>query len=463
MNLGQFIFLAVFVVLIGFFAGFFFLLKNRNKYKKLYVDIYDRYKDVIDLDEYKEKVTKETKEILDSKNDEIMELDIDISNLKNTYAEKHKYFEKLLHEIHLYEEIEDIFSYGLYEPHFDFATSSKYKEEIQKVREKQKACIKDEDAAYCLIQWTVDGSKAKGKKQTKQYIKLMLRAFNGECDAMLSDIRWNNITKMEERLQKSFETINKMGEVHLTSITEEYKELKLDELRLSFEYQKKLHEEKEEQRLIKEQMKEEEKVQKEIEKKQKEIEKQLKEQAIMQEKLREAYEQGKKSEAEKFENRIKELNQQIEDNKRTVSQAQLTKTGHVYVISNIGSFGENIYKIGMTRRLEPMERIEELSSASVPFEFDVHALIKSENAPELENSLHKYFDSRRVNLVNSRKEFFYVKLDEIEKYTKEKGLDIEFTKLAEAKDFRESQAIRESQAKKKTEKQVVSEIVPASI
>ena len=261
----------------------------------------------------------------------------------------------------------------------------------------------------------------------------------------------------------SFEAINRIGEPHSTSISCKYKELKLKELQLAFEYQEKLHEEKEEQRLIKEQMREEEKLQKEIEKKQKEIEKQLKEEAELQKKLKEAYEQGKKSEVEKFENEIKYLNQKIEDSQRAVSQAQLTKTGHVYIISNIGSFGENVYKIGMTRRLDPMERIDELGSASVPFEFDVHALIKSDNAPELENSLHKYFDSKRVNLVNSRKEFFYVKLDEIEKFAKDNNIDVEFTKLAEAKDFRESQAIRENQSNKKTEKQIITDIVPDSI
>lgn len=443
--------------------GFLFLLKNRNKYKKSFLDIHEKYKDVIDLEEYKNKVTKETDDIIKSKDEEIKKLDSNISDLRNSYSEKHTYFEKLLHEIDLYEDTKDIFSYGLYKPHFDFNTSDKYKEEIIKVRNLQKECIKNDEAAKCSTEWTVNGSKAEGTKQTKRYIKLMLRAFNGECDAMISDVRWNNITKMEERIQKSFEAINKMGEPHSTSISFKYKELKLKELQLAFEYQEKLHEEKEEQRLIKEQMREEEKLQKEIEKKQKEIEKQLKEEAELQKKLKEAYEQGKKSEVEKFENEIKYLNQKIEDSQRAVSQAQLTKTGHVYIISNIGSFGENVYKIGMTRRLDPMERIDELGSASVPFEFDVHALIKSDNAPELENSLHKYFDSKRVNLVNSRKEFFYVKLDEIEKFAKDNNIDVEFTKLAEAKDFRESQAIRENQSNKKTEKQIITDIVPDSI
>jgi len=122
--------------------------------------------------------------------------------------------------------------------------------------------------------------------------------------------------------------------------------------------------------------------------------------------------------------------------------AQQTKSGHVYVISNIGSFGDNVYKIGMTRRLEPLDRVKELGDASVPFIFDVHAMIYSDDAPALENSLHKLFDSQRVNLVNSRKEFFKVTLEEIELQAKKTSSSVEFIKTAEAKDYNESKAIR---------------------
>jgi len=442
LNVGNIIAILIILSYFGFVIGFFLILKNRNKFKKQYISIYEKYKDIIDLDEYKEKVTSDTNKTIEEKNIEINKLNASILELRNNYSEKHVYFEKLLHKISLYEDTEEIFSYGLYTPHFDFNTSEKYKNEIQKVRESEKNCIKCEDAAICTEQWTVNGSKAEGNKQTKRYIKLMLRAFNGECDAMIADVKWNNISKMEERIEKSFDAINKMGETHSTSITKKYKDLKLKELRLAFEYQEKLHQEKEEQRIIKEQMREEEKVQKEIEKKQREIEKKQKEEAELQKKLKEAFEHGKQ---------------------RAISQAQQTKTGHVYIISNIGSFGENVYKIGMTRRLEPMERIDELGSASVPFEFDVHAMIKSDNAPELENSLHKYFNSKRVNLVNTRKEFFYVTLDEIEEYAKKNNINVEFTKLAEARDYRESMAIREAKNKKKTENDNAVKDIPNSI
>lgn len=423
-----------------------FRLYSNKKYecfeiKEKYNSLYNKYKDVIDLDLYKEDISAD-----------IEKLKSDLTELKSSYSEKHSYFEKLLKTISLYEEKEDIIEYGLYTPHFDFDTSEKYKTALLNVREAEKLLIKNERAAVCHSDWTVNGSLADGKKQTKRYIKLMLRAFNGECDTMISDVRWNNIAKMEERLEKSFETINKLGETHTISITSEYKDLKLNELRLTYGYQELLHIEKEEQRMIREQMREEEKVQKEIERKQKEVEKQQKEAAELEKKLQEAIGQAKQEEAEKYQSQIAKLNQVIQDSQRAISQAQLTKFGYVYVISNIGSFGENIYKIGMTRRLEPMDRIDELGSASVPFEFDVHAMIKSDNAPELETALHKYFSERRVNLVNPRKEFFYVTLEEIEKFAKENNIDVEFTKIAEARSFRESEAIRNAN-KKQTEKE----------
>ena len=127
---------------------------------------------------------------------------------------------------------------------------------------------------------------------------------------------------------------------------------------------------------------------------------------------------------------------------RAISRAQITKSGHVYIISNIGSFGENIFKIGMTRRLEPLDRVKELGSASVPFPFDVHAIAYSDNAPELENKLHKQFETNRINLVNNRKEFFSISLDDIEGWSKNENIDLRLTKIAEARDYRESLAIR---------------------
>ena len=164
---------------------------------------------------------------------------------------------------------------------------------------------------------------------------------------------------------------------------------------------------------------------------------------------------------------LEKLNAQIEKLKadliqaqqlkeRATSMAQITKSGHVYVISNIGSFGENIYKIGMTRRLEPMDRVRELGDASVPFNFDVHAMIFSDNAPELENILHKEFYDNRVNKINDRREFFKVSLDEIKKVAEKYGVKAEFTMIAQAEQYRQTLAL-ENEEKTLEQKKIEEE------
>ena len=463
------------VVIVGLITALILLISSLQKTKQKlvastskYNEIFNKYKDIIDLDEYKLKVKNEAEAIIEDKNTQVGNLDEQIKALKIDYTNKKVYYDRLVHEIQLYEEQQEIQSYGLYKPHFDFDTSEKYKEALEKVRENEKALVKNEEAAICTQQWTVNGSTSEGAKQTKRYIKLMLRAFNGECEALIADVRWNNATRMEERLQKSFEAINKMGETHTTSITNKYLKYKLDELRLSYEYQDKLHQEKEEQRQIQEQIREEEKVQKDIEKA-------LKESDDEEKRYNKALEQAKKemekAEGEKLE-KLKAQMQQLQlelaeamaKKERALSMAQQTKAGHVYIISNIGSFGENVFKIGMTRRLEPMDRVKELGDASVPFSFDVHGIIYSENAPELENILHKEFDDNKLNLINNRKEFFDVPLDAIEKVVRKYDSTIELTKIAEAREYKESIAIRMAKLNKVDETQTTSTVdIPDSI
>ena len=238
-------------------------------------------------------------------------------------------------------------------------------------------------------------------------------------------------------------------------------------MRLAHEYEEKLYEESEEQRRIKEQMREEEKVKREIEKAKKDAED---EEKRYQKALIEAKKQLEKAKGEKFEKLSKrimllqeQLNEAEQKKERALSRAQLTKSGHIYVISNIGSFGKNIYKIGMTRRLEPMDRVKELGDASVPFSFDVHAMIYSENAPEFENELHQIFNNQRVNMTNNRKEFFRISLDEIEKAVTARNNEIEFTKTAEAKEYHETLALLEVQNSAKPIHDLVEEKFPASL
>jgi len=258
---------------------------------------------------------------------------------------------------------------------------------------------------------------------------------------------------MEQRVDNSFEAINELGGVMHVSITADYLKLKLAELRLTHEYEEKRYQEREEQRKAREQIREEEKAKEEIEKAREDAEQEEERYQKALAKAREESEKATGAQLQKlteqissFESKLDEARQRKE---RAISRAQLTKSGFVYVVSNIGSFGEHVVKIGMTRRLEPMDRIRELGDASVPFPFDLHAMLYSDNAPDLESAIHGLLGDRQINLVNRRKEFFRgVTVDEIEAFVKSRGLSAQFIKLAEAKEFRETLARREKAAEK---------------
>jgi hypothetical protein len=349
-------------------------------------------------------------------------------------------------EILKFREDLECYDHGLYEPVFAFDISQKYKDAIEAVRDQQKAMIKDGTAAFCSTQWTVNGSASEGKKQTKHYVRLMLRAFNGEAEGIIADVRWNNVSRMIDRLEAAFIAINKLGETHQTSINREYWQLKLRELRLTHEHTEKVQAEKEEQRRIAEQIREEERAQREIEQALREAEDDERkyQQALV--RAREDLQRAQGEQVSKMERQITLLEERLreaEQNKqRAISRAQLTKSGHVYIISNIGSFGDGMFKIGMTRRLEPLERVRELGDASVPFEFDVHAMVYTEDAPALENLLHSKFGHQRVNLVNDRKEFFNVTIEELDAVLTANGYKVELIKIPEAKAFRQTNAMR---------------------
>jgi hypothetical protein len=360
--------------------------------------------------------------------------------------------QKLKQKLDAVEEEEYVQSFGFYKSKYDFGSSEEYKLRLEKIRAKQSAMIKNDMAVICHVKWEVEGSTKKGKKMTNEFIKLVLRAFNGECDAAITKVKYNNAKSLENRIVKAFEQINKLSETNRTEITRNYLNLKLEELYLTHEFQEKKHDELEEQRRIREQMREEEKARREIEKARKEAEQEVnrREQAL--EQARREIEQAVGRQREQLELKIQQLNQQLEEartnEQRVISRAQMRKSGYVYIISNIGSFGENIYKIGMTRR-QPEERVRELSGASVPFPFDIHARIFCEDVPEMENLLHQYFRDRSVNKVNERKEFFRVSLDEIALAVKNiaqetkivKETEIQFTKIAEAEQYRKTLAI----------------------
>jgi hypothetical protein len=408
-----------------------------------------QYAGIIDLDAHLadarrnlEQATQRRQE-LDSENDQRR------LTLNQEYEQALATFKQLKLEVSLLEEnIEDI-SFGLYKPHFSFETSNEYKTALENLRERERQIIHDGRAAVCARTWTVGNSATEGARMVKLNEKLLLRAFNGECDAALANVSWNNVTKMEERIRKSYEAVNKLGSVLYVSITADYLNLRLDEVRLTHEYEEKKHQDREDQKRIREELREEEKAQREIEEAREEAEH---EEVRFQRALEKAREEAAKStgaQLQKLTEQISSFEAKLDEarkkKERAISRAQLTKSGFVYVISNIGSFGDGVYKIGMTRRMEPMERIDELGGASVPFRFDLHVMLYSDNAPELEGALHRLFEGRRLNLVNSRREFYRgVGLEEIETYVKDRGLSAQFIRIPEAKEYRESLAMQQT-------------------
>lgn len=324
---------------------------------------------------------------------------------------------------------------------YESVSSEECKDKLVVLRMKQDELIKADKA---LVVTSEDS-----KKILNNNVKQLLRCFNSESKAIISNVTVKNVETARGNIKKSFEVLNKIFSTDGVALSYEYLEMKLEELNLVYASELKREEEREIQRAIREQLLEEEKVRKEIEREKAKIEKeeaQFKNEAgkLMK------YLQKCTNDIEKnlYIEKIKELEDKLKllekDKENVLQREQNTRAGFVYIISNIGSFGESVYKIGMTRRLEPMDRIKELSDASVPFPFDVHAIIFSEDAPALENILHQTFRSHEVNKVNSRKEFFKVSLDNIKSVVTENyNATVQFIDIADATEYRESLRLNE--------------------
>lgn len=429
--------------------------------QKITKDIENKQKELQELNETYNSLNERLMHlIILEKNSEQLKKDFETSNkaktiLNETIVQMENQKEELLLELQqvksdlsLYMPIMDLVNLGhLPEPEFLFANSERFKEEIKIVRQKQTELIKSGQAILIPDRVHLIADDSYSKKVLAGQTSLMLKSFNLECDNLIGSVKTSNYPAVLERITRTASEAEKSSISLMCGFSKEYVELKLRECELQYQFKKIENLEKIEQAAIKEQMKEEEKVRKEAERAIKEAERE--EEALKRalEKTRQEFDKATEEQKSKYEALLRNLEERLleaeEKNKRALSMAQLTKSGHVYIISNIGSFGENVFKIGMTRRLEPLDRVKELGDASVPFEFDVHAMIYSENAPDLEHKLHAEFAERRVNLVNPRKEFFYVSLEDLECWAKRENFDLRLTKLAEAKAFRESQAIRD--------------------
>lgn len=342
--------------------------------------------------------------------------------------------------------------FGLYKPRFNFTNVEQYKEMLKEIRDGEKQVVKRINEQAKNSEWTVNGSNAQGRKMVSDICRLLMTAFNGACDDIIRRVKFSNIEKSVESIDKQADKISKYGRVIGISIPAEYISLKKSEAYVSYEYAKFKEEEKERLREQREREREEKKLAKEIAEKRKKLEKERKQ---YQQELTSVYERLKGAEGETkeaLEAKKAELEEKLTDNEKAKEDVDYReanqRAGYVYVISNIGSFGDDVFKIGMTRRLDPYERIRELGDASVPFKFDVHAMIFTDDAPGLESALHKEFEDRKLNLVNQRREFFKCSLEEIKSaILKNYDKTVEFTDFPDAEQFRISEKMRNASIK----------------
>lgn len=374
---------------------------------------------------------------INNNNNKIGNLNTQISKLDQEILEKRK-------QLAIFEVDINALDYGLYKPTFEFANSDLYREELNKLRDIQKQCIKNDNAAFGNTNWQVNGSAAQGRTMVNNYKKLLLRAFNVECDDIVANVKVSNLERSIERIEKISEQISKLGKTMAIGISPGYVRLKIDEVKLALDYQQKKQEEKERQKELRAQEREEAKALKEIEEERKRLKK---EQTHYENALKTVLAQIEKNgETAELLEKKSQLENQINDTSKAIEDVDYReanqKAGYVYIISNIGAFGENVYKIGMTRRLDPQERVDELSDASVPFNFDIHAMIFTEDAPGLETALHNAFESKKLNKINTRREFFAVSLDEIKAEVR-KNFDktVEWIDIPEAEQYRQSKLL----------------------
>lgn len=338
--------------------------------------------------------------------------------------------------------------FGLYKPRFDFQNVEEYKSRISLLRDREKAFLKSMNERANETNWTVNNSKVEGRKMIRDLTKLIMRAFNEECDALIRKVKFSNIHSTLTTIDKIAVTVSKLGRVIDLAVPQDYISLKKEEAQIAYEYAKFKEEEKEHARQLREQQREAAKLAKEIAEQRKKFDKEEKQYSGELSKVNEQIAHASAEEMADLLAKKADLETKLADVHKAKDEVDYReanqKAGYVYVISNIGSFGNDVYKIGMTRRLDPMERIKELGDASVPFDFDVHALIFSDDAPALEAALHRRFEKEKVNKVNQRREFFHATLEDIKQVVKEHyDKTVEFTDEPDAEQYRISKKLEE--------------------
>lgn len=415
----------------------------------------ERYAAIIDMEAEVERLKTLSQNQIDESqskvsklNDEARTMRDNIRELQQSYKEKRAIYDRLRSELAIFDERLALAELGVYEPHFDFGDSETFKAEIKDTRDDQKDMVKRKTAVFGTKEWTVDGSVKKGETMINRAVRITLRAFNNECEAAIANTRWNNIQAMEKRIVRARVAIDKLNASNNVIISEDYLRAKLRELRLTHEYREQLNIERDERAEASRLEREEKRLLQEAKAAQKEEERyqQLLEKARSE--LGVVTSDAHRAKVEELEKLLAEAHAKTE---RAQAMAEKTKSGFVYVISNIGSFGDDVVKIGLTRRLDPSDRVRELGDASVPFLFDTHAMIYSEEAPALEAALHAEFAEQRINAANMRKEFFRVTLSEVEEAVQRLAPDADFHTDIEAQEFYETLAKRKELAERLAE------------
>ncbi|MBB2498430.1 DUF4041 domain-containing protein [Amycolatopsis echigonensis] len=322
---------------------------------------------------------------------------------------------------------------GIYEYHHPLETAEQYKEALAEIRLAAKAFVKNGTAILASDRFAYNNSLAQGRKMTADFSKLMLRAYNSEADNCVRSVRAGTVASAKQRLDRSVESIAKLGKMMEMRVSPEYHLLRLREIEMTGDYQIKVQEEREAARAERERLREEKRAEAELQAEREQLEKEL---GHYTNALAKLAAEGQQEQADEVRERLSAIQDAIEQNDYRIANI---RAGYVYVISNIGAFGENVVKIGMTRRLEPRDRILELGDASVPFPFDTHLLHFSKDAVALESELHKMFADRRLNRVNLRREFFFVTPQEIRVALAAKlGNILEFNETPEASQYYQS-------------------------
>ena len=332
---------------------------------------------------------------------------------------------------------------GLYPPTFGYLDTQSLRESVRDNRAEQLALIKKDAAVTKYGTFTLFGSKKDGEALVADYKKVFLRTFNAEFEDIRKKLRNSNTVSSEEKLWRVSEQLENLGEVLAVEVSQEYLRLKARELDIwvneleDRQYEK--EQRREQQKLLREQKKE-------FKKDDEELEAEIEISTAMLNKAKKRALELVGMTAEDVADELSSLEKEIAEHEtrieESMSEAQKTKAGYIYVISNVGSFGEGVLKIGMTRRLEPMDRVVELGDASVPYRFDVHTIAFVENAPELERTLHQKFAEYRVNKENERKEFFRVSVEDVREAMESFDVDSEWYYDVEAREYNESKLMR---------------------